>query len=601
MAKVVRIGGAGGFLGDSSVAAPQLLKGGKLDYMMLDYLAEATMSSLGQLKAARPDQGYARDFTEWVWKDNLQEFKAQGVKIITNAGGLNPRACRARMEELAAAAGLSFKIAIVKGDDLMDQLDALKAQGLSEMFTDAPFPDPKAVFSANAYFGGRPIAAALAAGADMVITGRVVDSALTLGPLMYEFGWTDEDHDQLSAGSLAGHVIECGAQATGGLFTDWRDVPDWAHIGYPIVECHADGSFVVTKPEGTGGLVSPAAVAEQILYEVGDPQAYALPDVVCDFTQVQCEQAGPNRVLVTGAKGYPASDRYKVCVTFGDGFRFIGAMPVVGREAAAKAARQADAVLMRVSEMLRDRNLPAFRDTRVEVLGAEATYGANANPALRDVREVVARIGAEHESAEALGLMMREFASPTTSMSVGSTGWFGGAPTITPVARVFSLLLPRADLPATVDVGGQTLTIEAPRPPVAYDPAATVRPPVPADPDAAGPMKTVRLVDVAWARSGDKGDAFNVGVIARKPEVLPWIRAALTEARVKTWFAHEFAGAPAPKVIRYELPGMNALNFHCIQALGGGQFSSLRLDALAKGKAQQLLDLELDVPAALVS
>lgn len=601
MAKVVRIGGAGGFLGDSSVAAPQLLKGGKLDYMMLDYLAEATMSSLGQLKAARPDQGYARDFTEWVWKDNLQELKAQGVKIITNAGGLNPRACRARMEELAAAAGLSFKIAIVEGDDLMGELEALKAQGLSEMFTDAPFPDPKAVFSANAYFGGRPIAAALAAGADMVITGRVVDSALTLGPLMYEFGWTDEDHDQLSAGSLAGHVIECGAQATGGLFTDWRDVPDWAHIGYPIVECHADGSFVVTKPEGTGGLVSPAAVAEQILYEVGDPQAYALPDVVCDFTQVKCEQAGPNRVLVTGAKGYPASDRYKVCVTFGDGFRFIGAMPVVGREAAAKAARQADAVLMRVSEMLRDRNLPAFRDTRVEVLGAEATYGANANPALRDVREVVARIGAEHESAEALGLMMREFASPTTSMSVGSTGWFGGAPTITPVARVFSILLPRADLPATVDVGGQTLTIEAPRPPVAYDPAATVRPPVPADPDAAGPMKTVRLVDVAWARSGDKGDAFNVGVIARKPELLPWIRAALTEARVKTWFAHEFAGAPAPKVIRYELPGMNALNFHCIQALGGGQFSSLRLDALAKGKAQQLLDLELEVPAALVA
>lgn len=600
MAKVVRIGGAGGFLGDSSVAAPQLLKGGKLDYMMLDYLAEATMSSLGQLKAARPDQGYARDFTEWVWKDNLQELKAQGVRIITNAGGLNPRACRARMEELAAAAGLSFKIAIVEGDDLMGRLDELKGRGLSEMFTDAPFPDPKSVFSANAYFGGWPIAAALAAGADMVITGRVVDSALTLGPLLYEFGWTDEDYDQLSAGSLAGHVIECGAQATGGLFTDWRDVPDWAHIGYPIVECHADGSFIVTKPEGTGGLVSPAAVAEQILYEVGDPQAYALPDVVCDFTQVKCEQAGPNRVLVTGAKGYPASDRYKVCVTFGDGFRFIGAMPVVGREAAAKAARQADAVLMRVSEMLRDRNLPPFRDTRVEVLGAEATYGANANPAVRDVREVVARLGAEHESAEALGLLMREFASPTTSMSVGSTGWFGGAPTITPVARVFSILLPRAELPATVEVGGQTLTVEAPRPPVPYDPAATVRPPVPADPPPAPEMKTVRLVDVAWARSGDKGDAFNVGVIARKPELLPWIRAALTEARVKAWFAHEFAGAPAPKVIRYELPGMNALNFHCIQALGGGQFSSLRLDALAKGKAQQLLDIELEVPAELV-
>jgi hypothetical protein len=178
MSKVVRIGGAGGFLGDSSVAAPQLLKGGKLDYMILDYLAEATMSALGQLKAARPDQGFARDFTEWVWKDNLQDLKAQGVKIVTNAGGLNPHACRARMEELAAAAGLSFKIAVVEGDDLMDRLGDLQGRGLTEMFTDAAFPDPARVFTANAYFGGRPIAAALAAGADMVITGRVVDSAL---------------------------------------------------------------------------------------------------------------------------------------------------------------------------------------------------------------------------------------------------------------------------------------------------------------------------------------------------------------------------------------------------------------------------------------
>ncbi len=255
MAKVIRIGGAGGFLGDSSVAAPQLLKGGQLDYMILDYLAEATMSILGQIKRDRPGEGFARDFTEWVWKDNLAEFKAQGVKVITNAGGLNPHACRARMEELAAAAGLSFKIAVVEGDDLMDRIDDLS--GMTELYTDAPFPPKDRLFTANAYFGGRPIAAALAAGADMVITGRVVDSALALGPLMHEFGWTDEDHDLLSAGSLAGHVIECGAQATGGLFTDWREVPDWGHIGYPIIECHADGSFIVTKPAGTGGLVSP--------------------------------------------------------------------------------------------------------------------------------------------------------------------------------------------------------------------------------------------------------------------------------------------------------------------------------------------------------
>ncbi len=600
MAKVVRIGGAGGFLGDSSVAAPQLLRGGNLDYMILDYLAEATMSSLGQLRAARPDQGFARDFTEWVWKDNLRELKAQGVKIVTNAGGLNPRACRERMEKIAAEAGLGFRIAVVEGDDLAGRLDDLKARGLTEMFTGAPFPDPSKVFSANAYFGAEPIAAALAAGADMVITGRVVDSALTLGPLVHEFGWSLSDYDRLSAGSLAGHVIECGAQATGGLFTDWEDVPDWAHIGYPVIECHADGSFIVTKPEGTGGLVSPAAVAEQILYEVGDPQGYALPDVVCDFTQLKVEAVGEHRVKVSGARGYPPTDRYKVCVTFGDGFRFLGASPVVGRDAAAKGKRQSEAMLERFGEMLRDRNLPPLRDSRIEILGAEASYGANASEAARSVREVVCRIGAEHESAEALGLMMREFASPTTSMSVGTTGWFGGAPTITPVARVFSVLLPRQEVAATVSIGGQDSTIVPASPPEAFDVSKVVAPEVPADPAAEEDLVSVPLIDVAWARSGDKGDAFNIGVIARRPALLPWIRRALTEDRVKAWFAHEFEGAVDPKVIRYELPGMDALNFHCIQSLGGGQFSSLRLDPLAKGKAQQLLDIEIAVPKRLL-
>lgn len=601
MTKIVRIGGAGGFLGDSSVAAPQLLRGGNLDYMILDYLAEATMSSLGQLRAARPDQGYARDFTDWVWKDNLRELKAQGVKIVTNAGGLNARTCRERMEKLAAEAGLSFKIAIVEGDDLAPRLEELQGRGLSEMFTDAPFPEPKKVFSANAYFGAEPIAAALAAGADMVITGRVVDSALTLGPLIHEFGWSLDDYDRMSAGSLAGHVIECGAQATGGLFTDWELVPDWAHIGYPVIECHEDGSFVVTKPAGTGGLVSTAAVAEQILYEVGDPQGYALPDVVCDFTELKVEQVGEHRVKVSGAKGYAPTDRYKVCVTWGDGFRFIGASPVVGRDAAAKGQRQSEAMLERVGEMLRDRNLPPLRDSRVEILGAEASYGANARPQAQAAREVVCRIGAEHEDAAALGLMMREFASPTTSMSVGTTGWFGGAPTITPVSRVFSILLPRQEIAATVSIGDQTLTITPASPPEAFDKAKVVAPPVPADPADEDDLVTVPLIDVAWARSGDKGDAFNVGVIARKPDLLPWIRKGLTEAVVKTWYAHEFEGAVDPKVVRYELPGMDALNFHCIQALGGGQFSSLRLDPLAKGKAQQLLDIEIQVPRRLVA
>jgi hypothetical protein len=601
MVKIVRIGGAGGFLGDSSVAAAQLLKGGRLDYMILDYLAEATMSALGRHRTARPDRGFASDFTEWIWKDNLRDLKAQGVKIVTNAGGLNPHACRARMEELAAAAGLSFRIAVVDGDDLMSRLDELAGRGLSEMFTHAPFPDPKRVFTANAYFGGRPIAQALAAGAEIVITGRVVDSALALGPLMHEFGWADDDHDLLSAGSLAGHVIECGAQATGGLFTDWEDVPDWAHIGYPVIECHGDGSFVVTKPPGTGGLVSPAAVAEQILYELGDPQGYALPEVVCDFSQVTVEAVGSDRVRVTGAKGYPPSGLYKVCVTFEDGYRFIGAMPVVGRDAARKAERQAQALLERFEDMLRDRNLPPPRDRRIELLGAEASYGAQGRPEARAVREIVARIGAEHESAAALRLLAREFASPTTSMSVGSTGWFGGEPTITPVARVFSVLIPRAEVAATVSLGDRRIDIRADPPPIPFDPLMVARPDTPEDPGAPDDLILVPLIDLAWARSGDKGDAFNIGVIARNAEYLPWIRRALAPGRVRAFFAHEFEGAKAPEVLRYELPGLKALNLHCLAALGGGQFASLRLDPLAKGKAQQLLDMEVEIPARLLA
>ncbi|MBI1404694.1 MAG: acyclic terpene utilization AtuA family protein [Caulobacter sp.] len=598
MSKTIRIGGAGGFLGDSSVAAPQLLKGGNLDYMILDYLAEATMSVLGQLKAQKPDEGFARDFTEWVWKDNLRALKAQGVKIVTNAGGLNPHACRARMEQLAAEAGLSFRIAVIEGDDLSDRLEMIAGQ--SELYTGAAFPPKDAIFSANAYFGGGPIARALAEGAEMVITGRVVDSALALGPLMHEFGWGADDHDLLSAGSLAGHVIECGAQATGGLFTDWRDVPDWGHIGYPVIECAADGSFVVTKPPGTGGLVSPAAVAEQILYEVGDPQGYMLPDVVCDFTDVTVEQVGEHRVRVAGAKGYPPTGQYKVCVTWGDGWRFIGAMPVVGREAAAKARRQGEAVLERVGEMLRDRNLPPLRETRIEVLGAESSYGANARPEAMAAREVVYRLGAEHEDERALRLLTREFQSPTTSMSVGTTGWFGGAPTVSPVSRVFSVLVPREQVPATVDLAGQRTVVEAPAPATPFAESMVTRPRGPLAPEADGEMEEIPLINLAWARSGDKGDAFNVGVIARRPDYLPWIRAALTEAAVKTWFAHEFEGATAPQVIRYDLPGMDAINLHCIQALGGGQFASLRLDPLAKGKAQQLLDMPVRVPAGLV-
>lgn len=591
--KIIRIGGACAFYGDSSVAPTQLIEAG-CDYIALDYLAEATMSVLGSMIAHNPALGYATDFTEWVWKDNLHALKETGCKVVTNAGGVNPHACAARMEAIAREAGLSFRIAIADGDDLKPRLDLIAND--REMFTDVPFPDPAKVVTANAYLGATPIAKALAMGADVVITGRCVDSALTLGPLVHEFGWGPDDLDQLAQGSLAGHVIECGAQGSGGLFTDWEDVPDWAHIGYPIAEVRADGTFVITKPEGTGGLVSEAVVAEQILYEVGDPQAYMLPDVVCDFAATRVRQIGEHRVEVTGTRGYAPTGRYKVSVTHADGHRCIAFMPVVGRDAARKAMRQADAVVTRVEEMLRARNIGPFRARRTELLGAEASYGANAR--IHDPREVVCKLALEHDDPAAFKVFLREWDAPITSMAVGSTGWFGARPQAQPVMRVFSTTVAREDVPARVTLGDRTETVVPPAPAHAFTTETIERA---ADGEHASPGEhAVPLIALAWARSGDKGDAFNIGVVARRPEYLPHIRAALTGEAMRSYFAHEFEGARAPEVRRYELPGLNALNLHFLDALGGGQFASLRLDPLAKGKAQQLLDFPVHVPADLI-
>lgn len=595
--RIIRLGGGCGFYGDSSIAPGQLIEAG-IDYLVLDYLAEATMSVLGAMRNRRATLGYALDFTEWVWKDNLRAIKQKGVRVVTNAGGVNPQGCAERMRQICREAGIEMRIAVVEGDDLMDRIDEFAND--REMFSDAPFPPRDRIVTANAYLGATPIARAFAAGADVVITGRVVDSALALGPLMHEFGWTAKDHDLLSAGSLAGHVVECGAQGSGALFTDWQDVPDWAHIGYPILECAADGSFIVTKPEGTGGLVSTAVIAEQILYEVGDPQAYMLPDVVCDFTQIRLEQVGPHRVRVSGAVGYPPTGRYKVSITHRDGERCLGFMPVVGRDAAAKAQRQAEAVLTRVEEMLRERNLAPFRASRIEIIGAESSYGANARPEAQATREVIYKLAVEHDDPAAFRLFLRELDSPTTSMAVGTTGWFGGRAQVTPVMRVFSTSKAREEVPVSVLLDGERIPVEVPAPARPFSTDLIHRPAAGAVAPSGEATDTVPLISLAWARSGDKGDAFNIGVIARQPDYLPWIRAALTGEAMTEWFAHEFEGAKNPGVDRYEVPGLNALNLHFRDSLGGGQFASLRLDPLAKGKAQQLLDFPVPVPAGLV-
>ncbi len=591
--KTVRIGSGAGFWGDTPSAPAQLVRQGGVDYLVFDYLAEVTMSLLSRARGRSPDLGYATDFVDPVMKDILVDVIKNDIKVISNAGGVNPEACRDALLVLAAEAGHDINVAVIKGDDLLPRLGELADVDKREMFSGESFPED--IQSLNAYLGGRPIANALDGGAQIVITGKCADSAVVLGPLMHEFGWKDDDYDLLAAGSLAGHIIECGAQATGGNFTDWQlSSAGWHNIGFPFVDFTADGTFTVSKPEGTGGLVSTATVGEQMLYELGDPAHYILPDVVCDFRQVSLEQTGPDAVRVAGAKGLGATTTYKVNATHKDGYRATALFMIGGIDAKAKGDAVADAILNRTRHLFREKNLGDYRDTDTEILGAEATYGAHARA--HATREVMVKIAVHHEKREALEIFAREIAPAVTGMAPGVTGIFGGRPRVSPVVRLHSFLIEKSLVPSIVDMGDQSTGIPAHIPSKtlqAADPLSSIstdeelRENVPSVP--------VRLVKLAYARSGDKGDSANIGVIAREAEFLPVLRTELTSSTVAAYFAHVLEG----KVTRYELPGINAFNFMLEGALGGGGVASLRMDPQAKAFAQMLLDIELPVPEKL--
>ncbi|MGO4328643.1 acyclic terpene utilization AtuA family protein [Cupriavidus sp. 2TAF22] len=583
----VRIGGASGFWGDSAIATPQLLAVPGLQYLVYDYLAETTMSILARARAKDPALGYATDFVQAAMAPHLGQILSRGIRVIANAGGLNPHACRAALLGAAAKQGLALKVAVVSGDDVLGSFEGWRAQGLTDLYTGAA--PPAELLSANAYTGAQGIARALAMGADIVIAGRCVDSAVVVGALAHEFGWQWHDWDRLAAGTLAGHVIECGAQATGGLFTDWQRVPDWDRIGYPVIDCAEDGSFVLSKPEGTGGLVDPAAVAEQVLYEVGDPANYLMPDVTCDFRMVRTELLAPGQVRVHGARGRAPGAHYKANGTWQDGYQLSLMMAIRGIDAPAKARRTADALLARTRAMLAESGLPDYTETVVELLGCESQYGPHARAL--PTREVVLRIGARHAQARALRFLQRECSSAGTSMAAGTRSSFAGRVDIQPVVKVFSFLVRKSEVPVRVELDGSAemlacAAVAGDLPPAAPLSAAMA----PAMP--AGPRATVPLVRLAFARSGDKGDDENIGVIARRPDFLPLLREQLTADAVRAYFAHLVEG----EVERFEVPGLHALNFLMHRALGGGGVASLRSDPLGKSYAQMLLDFPLTVP-----
>lgn len=590
--RVVKIGCASGFWGDTNTAAFQLVHLTDINYLVFDYLSEITMSIMAKAKMVEPKHGYALDFVSRVMAPLLKKIAEKKIKVISNAGGVNPMACRDALQKIIKEYGLDLKVAVVLGDDLLPQHEYLKQQNIREMFSGEALPEQ--VASSNAYLGAVAIRDALNLGADIVITGRVVDSAVVLAPLLHEYQWSLDDYDKLAQGSLAGHVIECGAQCTGGNFTDWRLVQGFDNIGFPVVEVSEDGSFVVTKPQGTGGLVSTATVAEQIVYEIGNPQAYLLPDVIADFNQVHLEQVGEHRVRVKGAKGQAPTAQYKVSVTYPDGYRVLVSCLIAGREAPQKAQVIADAILNKCERVLAMRSVPPFSEKSVEILGIESTYGGHAQAL--DSREVVVKIAVKHMFKEACMFFASEIAQASTGMAPALAGIVGGRPKASPVIKLFSFLIDKNQVNVEIDFEGKRYLVEVPQR-ISTEQLPTLK----ASENAIyqGDEIEVPLIEIAHARSGDKGNHSNIGVIARKADYLPWIRAALTEEAVASYMQHVL-DAEKGRVIRYELPGLNALNFMLENALGGGGVASLRIDPQGKAFAQQLLDMPVKVPAHLL-
>lgn len=452
MSRTVRVAGGQGFWGDWPEAPRRQVEGGPVDYLMLDYLAEVTMSILQKQKERDPAMGYARDFVG-AMESVLPAVVERGVKVIANAGGVNPEACAAAVQGMAAAAGRAgaLRIGVVTGDNLLPRIDELLAAGheLRNMDTGEPLSVVRdRVIAANAYIGSTPIVEALAKGANVVITGRSTDTALTMAPLRHEFGWGADEWNKLAAGIIAGHIIECGAQSSGGnCLHDWRNIPHLADVGYPIIDGSADGTFVVTKHPGTGGRVSVPTVTEQLVYEMGDPHAYITPDVVADFTSIQLEDAGADRVRVFGIRGAPATDKLKVSIAYKSGYKAVGSLVYAWPDALEKA-QVADRVLR---ERL-DRLGLKFEKVLGEFVGASATHGLLAGNAGANAPEVQYRIGVRDPDRKKVERFTREIVPLVLNGPPSVTGFAGGRPKVEEIVAYWPALVDKTVVQARVEV-----------------------------------------------------------------------------------------------------------------------------------------------------
>lgn len=441
MKESIRIASGQGFWGDLPSAPIDQVNNGDIDYLVMDYLAEVTMSIMQKQKLRNENYGYARDFVD-VIDAILPKLQQNNIKVITNAGGVNPEACKDALLEVIEKHGFTgLKVAVIDGDDILDDIDKLIDEGhdLKNMETGAPITSVKdKLLSANVYFGSKPVVEALQKEADIIVTGRVTDTGLTLAPMVYEFDWSFDDYDKMATGTIAGHIIECGGQVSGGNFTDWEEIEDFTNIGFPIIEAHSGGEFYVTKHEGTGGLINEMTVKEQLLYEIGDPTEYITPDVIADFTTVQLEQAGKDRVRVYGIEGRPETETYKISASYNDGYKLSSTLVYSWPQALKKAASAGEILKSRADNL----GLK-FDEFRVEYIGFN---GCSEKPLTDqdfndDHEEIQMRVSVSGPNKDDLNRFGKEIAPLILTGPSGVTGFAGGRPKASGIVAYWPALL----------------------------------------------------------------------------------------------------------------------------------------------------------------
>ena len=595
MKKIVRIGNAGGYWGDDLGALKRQLEGGPLDYITMDFLAEITMSILQRQRKANAALGYAVDFLDQL-AECLPIIVKKNVRVISNAGGINPIGLGRKIVEMARKMGLEIKVGVVYGDDIVNNLYELTAAGerFTNMETGEDFLAVRSrITSANIYLGAEPVVKALEAGCQIVVTGRVTDTGITLAPMIHEFGWAMDDWDRMAAGIVAGHIIECGAQASGGNISDWREVKSFDNIGYPIIEMSSTGEFVVTKHRNTGGLVSEKTVKEQLVYEMGDPSNYISPDGVARFDTIRIGQIGKDRVKVWGIRGRPEPDFLKVSMSFDDGWKASGEILVSGPDTYEKADVIAKAFWKRLDH--------EYEASLTEMIGSGSIWPDTLSPNVAN--EILLRFSVRDQNSDKVVRFGKALSTMILSGPAGMAVTGRGRPKPVPVIAYWPALMHRNQVKAkvlTLATNGKEEFHEIVFPvrldsgPKEAKKGETGRP---AMKIPKGKTRRVRLQEIAYARSGDKGDTCNIGVLARSPELYGFLVAYLSPRRVKEFFK----GVTHGKVVRYELDNLHGLNFLLEESLGGGGTRSLLIDPQGKTLAQALLQMPVDVPAALLA